>query len=52
MHKNTFERTFPEDGVIDERQRPMDHTHGGGVRNVNDKWMVGNSVLEIDQDDD
>ena len=27
----------------------MDHTYG--VRNVADKWMVGNSVLETNQDD-
>lgn len=35
--------------VSDERERLMDHTYG--VRNVQDKWMVGNSVLDINQDD-
>ena len=35
--------------LSDDRDKKMDHTYG--VRNVVDKWMVGNSVLEINQDD-
>ena len=35
--------------LSDDREKKMDHTYG--VRNVADKWMVGNSVLEINQDD-
>ena len=35
--------------LSDYREKKKDHTYC--VRNVADKWMVGNSVLEINQDD-
>ena len=35
--------------LSDERERLMDHTYG--VRNFENKWIVGNSVLVINEDD-
>ena len=50
MFRGPLARRYLQMALSDERERLMDHTYG--VRNVEDKWMVGNSVLEIDQDDD
>lgn len=43
-------RKYLHMSMSDERQRLMDHTYG--VRHVNNKWMVGDTPLEIDQNDD
>jgi hypothetical protein len=50
MFQGPLARKYLHMALSDERDRLMDHTYG--VRNVQDKWMVGNSPLEINEDDD
>ena len=49
VFKGPLARQYLHLTLSDERVRLMDHTYG--VRNFDGKWMVGNSVLEIDDDD-